>query len=469
MNRTCAPRGMKHANTTPKPILVIGGGAAGLMAAGRAAELGAPVLLLEKTDGCGKKILLSGKTRCNLTNTAPLGEFIAAYGPNGRFLHGAFSRFFRGELLALLARYGVTVKTERGGRVFPTSDDAHDVVRALERFARENRAIIQTTTRAVAIETAPLPDPQSEIRVAAVRTDRGRLPAAAVILAAGGASYPATGSTGDGYEMARALGHTIVPLRPALVPLVVEESARTKALQGLSLRNVRLTAFQCRADQIEPARVPSYDCGRGIIGRKARAPVLESRFGEMMMTHFGIGGPITLQMSLAVVDALARGPVSVAIDLKPALSREQLQQRLQRDFDRRGRRTFRNILKDLLPAKMRDLFVEWSGIAPDKLANQISAAERDRLAALLKSLRFNIRGPLPMASAIVTAGGVALSEVDPRTMESRRIRGLYFCGEVLDLDADTGGFNLQAAFSTGYVAGESAAHATQANRRQRLS
>ncbi|MCX8035958.1 MAG: NAD(P)/FAD-dependent oxidoreductase [Candidatus Sumerlaeia bacterium] len=449
-----------------KPVIVIGGGAAGLMAAGRAGELGAPVLLLEKTDGCGKKILLSGKTRCNLTNTAPLSEFIAAYGPNGRFLHGAFSRFFRDELIALLARYGVAVKTERGGRVFPASDAARDVVHALERFARENKAVIQTTTRALTIETSPSPHSQSAIRVAAVRTDRATLPAAAVILAAGGASYPSTGSTGDGYEMARALGHTIVPLRAALVPLVVEETARAKAMQGVSLRNVRLTAFQCRADQIEPDRVPLYDCGRGIAGRKARPPVLESRFGEMMMTHFGIGGPITLQMSLAIVDALERGPVSVAIDLKPALSREQLRRRLQRDFDRHGRRTFRNILKDLLPAKMGEPFVELCGIASDKPANQISADERDRLAALLKSLRFNIRGPLPLTAAIVTAGGVALSEVDPCTMESRRVGGLYFCGEVLDLDADTGGFNLQAAFSTGYVAGESAARATQTNPRR---
>ena len=420
------------------------------MAAGRAAELGVSVLLLEKTDSLGKKILISGKTLCNLTNTKDVDDFIAQFGDNGRFLYGAFHHFFRDDLLALLARFGVTTKTERGGRVFPASDDARDVVRALERYATENGVELRTV-----------------IPVSDVVVDKGQVtgvwagqeiyPAKAVILATGGASYPATGSTGDGYRMAKAIGHTIVKLRPALVPLVVEEIGRAKGMQGVSLRNVRLTSFHGRAEDIDPSLTPKEDVGRGIRGKKPRPPVIESRMGEMMFTHFGIGGPVTLRMSLSVVDALGKGPVSVSIDLKPALEEKQLRQRLQRDFDTFSKRSFRNILKGLLPQKMVDPFVKMTGISAEKPGSQISAEERERLLSLLKSLRFNIKGPLPLSAAMVTAGGVSLKEIDPRTMASRLVKGLYFCGEVMDIDADTGGFNLQAAFSTGYVAGESAA------------
>jgi hypothetical protein len=421
-----------------------------MMAAGRAAELGAEVLLLEKTDGPGKKILISGKTRCNLTNSKDLDEFLLMYGPNGRFLHGAFHRFFRDDLLALLKRHGVETKTERGGRIFPVSDDARNVVRALRRYVADHRVQVRTRARAAEIEIA-------EGRVVGVRTERGTLPASAVILATGGASYPATGSTGDGYEMAAAIGHTIVRLRPALVPLIVQEIARARSMQGVSLRNVRLTAFRCMADEIVPSLAPTADTGRGIAGRRPRPPVIESRMGEMMMTHFGIGGPITLQMSLAIVDALESGPVSISIDLKPALTEQQLRDRLQRDFAEHGRRDYRSILKGLLPHKMIEPFVAVTRVAPDKPAHQIAAEERERLLRLLRSLRFNIKGPLPMSAAMVTAGGVSLKEIDARTMASRLVAGLYFCGEVMDLDADTGGYNLQAAFSTGYVAGEQAA------------
>jgi len=431
-------------------VIVVGAGAGGMMAAGRAAEMGAKVLLLEKTDGPGKKILISGKSRCNLTNALELPEFIAMYGPNGRFLHSAFRRFFREDLLSFLRRYGVETKVERGGRIFPVSGDAADVVAAFRRYLKDQHAELRTGARVAGIALRGG-------RVEGVRTVEGVLPARAVILATGGATWPETGATGDGYRMAAALGHAVTRLRPALVPLVVEEVGPAKAMQGVSLRNVRLTAFSVRAESIDSSQTPIKDVGRGLETKRRRGPVIESRMGEMLFTHFGIGGPITLLMSLAVIDALAEGPVSVAIDLKPALTAEQLRARLQRDFDRFGKRGFRSLLGGLLPRKMIEPFVEMTGIPPDRPGSQIGAGERERLLSLLKSLRFNIKGSLPMSTAIVTAGGVSLKEIDPRTMASRLVPGLFFCGEVMDLDADTGGYNLQAAFSTGFVAGEEAA------------
>jgi len=431
-------------------VVVIGAGAAGMMAAGRAAEAGARVLLLEKMDQPGRKILISGKTRCNLTNTRTLPEFIAMYGPNGPFLHAAFHRFFREDLLDILSCYGVETKAERGGRIFPVSDQAADVVGALRRYmdAQEVQLATQSRVFSLAVE---------EGKITGVMTDRGLTPTAAVIVAAGGATWPATGSAGDGYELAKGVGHRIEKLRPALVPLIVKEIELAKSMQGVSLRNVRLTAFSCRPGKIDPAAVPAHDIGRGMDRKKARGSVIESRFGEMMITHFGIGGPVTLLISLAVVEALGQGPVSVAIDLKPALDYQQLRTRLQRDLDAHGKRQFKGILEGLLPRKMIEPLAALMGIPLDKPAHQVAAAEREKIAGILKSLRFEITGSLPMTAAIVTAGGVSLKEIDPRTMASKLIQGLYFCGEVLDIDADTGGFNLQAAFSTGYVAGEAAA------------
>jgi hypothetical protein len=370
------------------------------------------------------------------------------YGANGPFLRQVFHRYFREELLAFLRQYGVETKVERGGRIFPVSDDAQDVVTALTRCLESRGVIISHHTRVKSLIS-------DGGRVTGVQTDQKIIPAAAVILATGGATYPGTGSSGDGFQLAAALGHQITRLRPALVPLIVDNQRLAKSMQGVSLRNVRLTAFQCPAAEIDAALTPDEDSGRGI-ARKPPAPVIESRLGEMMLTHFGLGGPITLLMSLSIVAALERGPVSVAIDLKPALNREQLRLRLQRDFDQFSKRGYRRLLAGLLPAKMVDPFVALTGIAPDKPAHQITAAEREGLLNHLKALRFNILRPLPMAAAIVTAGGVSLKEVDPRTMASRLLAGLYFCGEVLDIDADTGGYNLQAAFSTGHVAGEQA-------------
>jgi hypothetical protein len=421
-----------------------------MMAAGRAAEMGAEVMLLEKTERPGKKILISGKSRCNLTNAKDLEHFIAMYGINGRFLRQAFHHYFREDLLSFFHKYGVETKTERGGRIFPVSDDARDVVGALERYLMENGVKIRHLVPVKKI----LAD--RDRIVTGVQADQEIISASAVILAAGGATWPSTGSSGDGYRMARDMGHSIISLRPALVPLVVDNIDLAKSMQGVSLRNVRLTAFQCRAEEIDPSLTPGRDTGRDFPGKPV-PPVMESRMGEMMMTHFGIGGPVTLLISLTVVDALAHGPVSVSLDLKPALDREQLRSRLQRDFDSFSKRSYRRILAGLLPGKLVDPFVALTAIAPNKPAHQITAVERERLIDFLKSLRFDILRPLPMSAAIVTAGGVSLKEVDPRTMASRLISGLYFCGEVLDIDADTGGYNLQAAFSTGRVAGEQAA------------
>ena len=421
-----------------------------MMAAGRAAEMGAHVILLERTGKLGQKILVSGKTRCNLTNARELDHFISMYGSNGRFLYGAFNHFFREDLVSFLSRYGVETKTERGGRVFPVSDRAEDVVSAFQKYLIDHGVEICRHSRVIGIETC-------NKEVTGVVTAGGKRRASAVIIAAGGLTYPATGSTGDGYTMASALGHTIINLRPALVPLVVEEIPHAKSMQGVSLRNVRLTAFQGRAEKIDPSLVPNSDIGRGTGNRRPHPPVIESRMGEMMITHFGIGGPVTLLMSLAIVDALERGPVSVSIDLKAALDRKQLSARIQRDFDRFSKKKYNSIVRGLVPAKMVDPIVLMTGIPYDKPGCEINARERERLLDHLKSLRFNIKQPLPMSSAIVTAGGISLKEIDPRTMASRKIKGLYFCGEVIDIDADTGGYNLQAAFSTGCLAGEQAA------------
>jgi predicted flavoprotein YhiN len=325
-------------------------------------------------------------------------------------------------------------------------------VSALQRYLEDGSVRLRTGARVSALQVR-------KQRVTGVEIGQEVVPAAAVVLATGGASYPETGSSGDGYRLAAEVGHSVVKLRPALVPLIVREIDLAKSMQGIALKDVRLTAYQCEADRIDPFLALKADCGRGLGGRKPPKPVIESRTGEMMITHFGIGGPITLLMSLSIVDALERGPVSVSIDLFPTLDHSRLQQRLQGEFDRHGNRFLRHLLDGLLPHKLVDPLLEVTGLPPDRLGHEMTAVERERLAGLLKSLRFNIKVPLPIAAATVTAGGVSLDEIDPKTMASHLVKGLYFCGEVMDLDADTGGYNLQAAFSTGYVAGEEAARA----------
>jgi predicted Rossmann fold flavoprotein len=411
---------------TARQVIVVGGGPAGLMAAGQASLAGARTTLLEKMNRPGRKLRITGKGRCNLTNIAPLDDFISHFGDNGRFLRQAFSRFFSGDLIAFLDQLGVSTVTERGGRVFPASEDAGEVVDALVEWVTRQGVTLLTESGVRSVLR------QGE-RVTGVETVRGRvLSADAVILAPGGASYPGTGSTGDGYQMAEALGHTVVPIRPALVPLETAGDIAPR-LQGLSLRNVTV---QVRVD-----------------GRREA-----EEFGEMLFTHFGVSGPLILTLSKRAVDALRLGQrVTLSIDLKPALDEKKLDARLLRDLDAHGKRQFQTLLKGLLPSKLIPLCIEGTGIPPDKVGHQITAGERRQLRLWLKDLRLEVTRHRPLREAIITAGGVVTREVDPRTMASRLVPGLYFAGEVLDIDADTGGYNLQAAFSTGWVAGRAAA------------
>ncbi len=422
-------------------VIVVGGGASGLMAAGQAAESGAETILLEKMDRPGRKLSITGKGRCNLTNIATIDDFITHFGRNGRFLRRAFARFFSKELMAFLEERGVRTVTERGGRVFPASGDAHQIVEALVKWGREAGVRLTTGVRVerLVVEKGRV----TGVVFAATQSGRSNAaewtalkeriePANAVILATGGASYPATGSTGDGYRMAEKVGHTLVPIRPALVPLETAGDTASK-LQGLSLRNVSVSLL--------------FD------GRK-RAEA----FGEMLFTHFGVSGPIILTLSRQAVDAMRGGKrVSISIDLKPALDGTKLDARLLRDLDTHGKQQYRTLLKGLLPKKLIPVCVEQTEIAADRRANQLTGDERNRLRNWLKDFRLPVTGHRPLAAAIITAGGVSTREVDPRTMASRLVKGLYFAGEVLDIDADTGGYNLQAAFSTGWVAGRAAA------------
>jgi predicted Rossmann fold flavoprotein len=406
-------------------VIVVGAGAAGLMAAGQAAELGAQTLLLEKMDRPGRKLRIAGKGRCNLTNVASVSDFIRHFSPNGRFLRQAFHQFSNSDLIAFFEELGVRTVTERGGRVFPASGQAQDVVDALVRWVRDQGVTLRTRSP---VERLVIEDEQ----VVGVQVFRGPVYRAdAVIVATGGASYPATGSTGDGYRLAQAVGHTIVPIRPALVPLETAGDVAPR-LQGLSLRNVTVRMWVNGEKQAEA-------------------------FGEMLFTHFGVSGPIILSLSRQVVDALRLGQkVILSVDLKPALDEGKLDARLLRDLDAHGKQWFRTLLKGLLPRKLIPVCMELTGIPPDKVAHQITSEERQRLRAWLKDFRLEVTGHRPFAEAIITAGGVDVREVDPRTLASRLVEGLYFAGEVLDVDADTGGYNLQAAFSTGWVAGRSA-------------
>lgn len=412
-------------------VIVVGGGAAGLMAAGQAAAAGASVLLLERTARLGAKLRITGKGRCNLTNTSPLEEFLEHFAfldhdPSSRsFLRNAFARFFAPELVAFFQELGVPTVVERGGRIFPASEDAHQVAEALVRFVRSQGVEIRLRSRVAHLI-------QEGNQLSGVALERGELiRAGAVIIATGGASYPKTGSTGDGYRLAQEAGHRIIPIRPALVPLIIAGS-EPKAMMGLSLRNVEVRLL-----------LDGQDFARD--------------WGEMLFTHYGVSGPIILTLSGPAVARLGQGQLEMSINLKPALTPEELDARLRRDLDRYSKRIFRNLLKELLPQKMIDVVIARSGIPPDKPGHQITGAERQRLRDLLQDFRLTIIGHRPLEEAIITAGGVDTREIDPRTMASRLVRGLYFAGEVLNIQADTGGYNLQAAFSTGYVAGQSAA------------
>ena len=405
-----------------KRVVIIGGGAAGLMAAVIAGREGAQVTLLEKMNYLGKKMGITGKGRCNVTNAAPMSEFIKNTPGNGKFLYGAYERFSNQDLLQLLNEAGLETKVERGGRVFPASDSALDVRNTFMKLLKSYGVDVhlEEAAREIIVEDG---------RVAAVKTKNGTYPADAVLVATGGKSYPATGSTGDGYNLASKLGHKVTDIRPSLVPIVTEE-VWVKDLMGLSLRNVELSVV-------------------------AKNKVQAKMFGEMMFTHFGTTGPIVLSLSHTVGKLMRKkniGTIGLDINLKPALSVEKLDKRLQKDFELYSKKQLINGLKDLLPQRLIPLVIQLAGLDPHKPINQISKAERDSLVYILQHLPLTVKGLRPVEEAIVTAGGLSLKEFNPKTMESKLVPGLYGAGEVLDIDAFTGGYNLQAAFSTGYVA-----------------
>lgn len=405
-----------------KRVVVIGGGAAGLMAAVIAGREGAKVTLLEKMNYVGKKMGITGKGRCNITNACDMSDFIKNTPGNGKFLYGAYERFTNEDLLQLLHDAGLETKVERGGRVFPASDSALDVRNTFMKLMKHYGVDVH------------LEEPVKKLLiddgvVTGVVTDKETYHADAVVIATGGKSYPATGSTGDGYILAAQVGHTITDIRPSLVPIVTEESW-VKDLMGLSLRNVELSVV-------------------------AKNKVQAKMFGEMMFTHFGITGPIVLSLSHTVGKLMRKkniGTIGLDINLKPALSPEILDKRLQKDFDLYSKKQLINGMKDLLPSRLIPLIIELAGIDPQKPINQISKEERQQIGYMLQHMPLTVKGLRPVEEAIVTAGGISLKEFNPKTMESKLVKGLYGAGEVLDIDAFTGGYNLQAAFSTGYVA-----------------
>lgn len=406
-------------------VIVIGAGAAGLMAAGQAAADGARVTLLEKNDCPGRKLLITGKGRCNITNAADTREFIRNIPGNGRFLHSVFDMFDNHDLMGFFLSQGVETKIERGDRVFPVSDQAADVVGALVRFCRQNGVKVIYGQPIARITR------QDNAVIGVVARNGDSYKADRVIIATGGASYPGTGSTGDGYDMARELGHTIVPVKPALVPLETAEGWVSE-LQGLTLKNVRVTA-------------------------RAGGKDLAEEFGEMIFTHFGISGPIILTLSRKIAIEMDKGrEIKVCINLKPALTPEQLDGRMQRDFTEFRKKQFKNSLAELLPKSLIPVVIGLSGIAGEKPVHQITREERLQLASLLQNLEVSVTGTRSIKEAIVTAGGVSVKEIDPRTMASKLVKGLFFAGEIIDVDGYTGGFNLQIAFSTGYAAGRAA-------------
>lgn len=408
-----------------KRVIVIGGGAAGMMAAITAAERGAAVTLLEPNERLGKKLNITGKGRCNVTNRAELDTVLANIPGNGRFLYSALSRFGTGDAMAFFEGLGVPLKVERGNRVFPVSDRAFDISAALERRLRA-LGVAWVRDRALSVQT-------EAGAAVGVRGERGTYPAQAVILATGGVSYPATGSTGEGHRMAAALGHTVTPLRGSLVPLR-ERGERCRRMQGLSLRNVGLTVWET--------------------GGKEKKVYAD--FGELLFTHFGVSGPLALSASAHMRD-FQKKAYRMELDLKPALDEETLDRRLLSDFEKYANHDFCNALDDLLPQKLIPVLVEESGIPPHQKVHDITRGQRQTLRRLLKHFSIDIAGARPVTEAIVTAGGIKVGEVNPTTMGSKLVKQLYFAGELLDVDAYTGGFNLQIAWATGRAAGTAAA------------
>lgn len=410
-------------------VVVIGGGPAGMLAAISAAKSGNSVTLLEKNNILGKKILITGKGRCNITSSLDISDFINNIPGNGRFLYSAFENFTNEDIIDLLKSEGVKVKEERGNRIFPVSDKAEDVRAALERVVKKSGVQVKLNSKVDKIEV-------EENKIKRVVCDNEKYDADKVILATGGRSYPLTGSNGEGYKIAEKVGHTIKPVRGSLVPLLADKEVCSR-MQGLSLRNVGITMFDLEKDK-----------------------KIYSDFGEMLFTHFGVSGPTILSGSAHLLrykdvdKKISDKKVVLKIDLKPALSMEQLDARILRDFTEVKNKQFKNSLDKLLPKKMIDVVIDKSKINPDKHVNEITREERLNLVKLLKDFEVRIDGFRPVDEAIVTAGGINVKEINPKTMESKIISGLYFAGEIIDVDAYTGGFNLQIAYSTGFTAGQ---------------
>lgn len=407
-----------------KKVIVIGAGAAGIFAALAAASRGAMVQLFEKNDIVGKKMGITGKGRCNLTNTAGMIDFIARTPGHGKFLFSAYQAFTNEDLLRCVHRWGLATKEERGGRVFPQSDSAIEVRKLL--YHRLRSAHVDLHLSEVVEDVSCLTDGFQ------IRTARGTYTASACIITTGGVSYPVTGSSGDGFRFAEKLGHTVTPLKPSLIPFVTEETW-VRDLAGLSLRNVDVSLWKQ--------------------GKK-----LASEFGEMLFTHTGVSGPVIFRLSsVAAHKPRWQFPLQLRLNLKPALTPETLDARVQRDFQKYLRKQIDNALRDLLPAHLIPYVLDQAGIPAETIVNQITRSQRQDLVTVLQAFCLTVTGTRPIEEAIVTAGGVSVKEINPKTMESKKIRHLYFAGEVIDIDAFTGGYNLQAAFSTGYVAGCAAA------------
>lgn len=410
-------------------VIVVGGGPAGMMAAITAAENGNDVTIIEKMPSFGRKLLITGKGRCNITSSLDMSEFIKNTPGNGRFLYSAFQNYTNKDIIEFLKRQGLEVKEERGNRIFPVTDKSIDVLNCFKKRIDELKIKCKLDTR---VEKILIKNNE----VLGVRTNKEIIQTDKIILATGGKSYPLTGSTGDGYKIAKDLGHVITTIKPSLVPLEVYEKEECKKLQGLSLRNV----------------------GIKIIDSERKKMIYED-FGEMVFTHFGISGPIILSGSAHLarykdIDYLLKKRyVNLSIDLKPALTEEQLDDRILRDFKEFKNKQFKHSLDKLLPQKLIPLIIELSGIDENKRVNEITKTERKRLVQLLKCFTITIKAFRPVEEAIITSGGINVREINPKTMESKIIKGLYFAGEIIDVDAYTGGFNLQIAYSTGYTAG----------------
>ncbi|MEC4684322.1 MAG: NAD(P)/FAD-dependent oxidoreductase [Nitrospirota bacterium] len=410
-------------------LAIIGAGPAGMMAALRASECGANVVLLEKNSIPGIKLLMTGKERCNITNAEPdVRKFADNLGKNGRFLLSALYHFGIEETIDFFHKNNLKTKIERGGRVFPESDKAKDVHGLFLRLIKENRITLLTSCRIKKIS-------QRQNRIEKIILDNSGIKAENYLLCTGGLSYPRTGSTGDGYTWARQMGHTIIKPEPALTPISVKEKW-VKELEGLSLKNVRVSVYQGNKKQDE-------------------------RFGEALFTGSGLSGPIILDMSKSTGKILVNGKADLFIDFKPALDFKVLDKRILHDLEKYGNRSIKNILPELLPKKLIPVILELAGIEPEKKGHSITREERKKLRLLLKEFPLTIEGLSGFSKAIITAGGVSLKEIDPKTMRSRIIKNLYFAGEILNLDGPTGGYNLQVCWSTGYLAGESAAKSTE--------